>query len=108
MSQTTPTAPVTQACSWNMFALRESRLRTNLQPWAGVFFDGTVPITGTIANMTVAATANAVTLAPILTVLAQSDPCAYNTAKVKEGANRYWSAMGKGLGGILGVGLASK
>lgn len=108
MSQTTPTAPVTSACSWNIFQLRESRLRTNISPWSGQFFDGTVPITGTIANMTVAATANAVTLAPVLTVLAQSDPCAYNTSKVKEGAARYWNAMGKGLGGVIGVGLSSR
>lgn len=107
-SQTTPAAPVTAASSWNVFQLRESRLRTNIAPWSGQFFDGTVPITGTIVNMTVAATGNAITLAPILTVLAQSDPCAYNTAKVKEGASRFWNAMGKGVGGILGVGLSSK
>jgi len=94
-SQTTPTAPVTNAVPWSIFALKEQSLVANLNPWVGQVFDNNTPLTGTIVNMTTAAASDAVTVAPRITLLIQSDPCAPRSEKQQEAARAYWELARK-------------
>lgn len=79
-AQTTPTAPVTNAVGWMGFVSTGDRQVFNLQPWTGQTFDNSVAITGTIVNMSVAATGDAITLNPRFLIPAQVDPCGQSSA----------------------------
>jgi hypothetical protein len=78
-SQTAPAAPVANSVPWAIYALKESRLVTNLAPWTGQLFDNSTPITGTIVNMTTAAATDAFTGAARIVILTQTDPCSYRS-----------------------------
>lgn len=97
-SQTTPAAPVTNAVPWSIFQLKEGRLIVNLAPWTGQIFDQSSPITGTIVNMTVAASGDAVTVAARLVVLAQTDPCGYRYTQMTEQSRGYWKTLRRNIG----------
>ena len=97
-TQSTPSAPVANAVPWNIFALKESRLSTNLAPWSGTLFDPSQPITGTIVNMTTAAAGDVVTLAARITLLCQTDPCGMRYQKMVEASSRMFGSMRQALG----------
>ncbi len=97
-SQSTPAAPVTSAVPWAGFALREGKQVTNLAPWSGQLFDPSQPITGTIVNMTVAASGDAVTVAARIILQCQTDPCGMRYQKVQEANDRMFGSMRQALG----------
>lgn len=97
-SQTTPTAPVANAVPWSIFQLKEGRLIVNLAPWTGQVFDQSSPVTGTIVNMTVAAGADAVTVAPRCVLLSQTDPCGYRYTQLTEQSKGWWKTLHKNIG----------
>lgn len=97
-NQSTPAAPVTNAVPWAPFALKEGRLATNLAPWTGQLFDNSTPVTGTIANITVAATTDAFTGAARIVLLTQTDPCSYRSAITREAAQSLARMARRGLG----------
>lgn len=93
--QTVPTAPVTNAVPWSMFALKEPYLVANLNPWVGQVFDSNTPLTGTIVNMSTAGGDDATTRAPRMVILLQTDPCGTRTAQQQEAASRFWAQAHK-------------
>lgn len=97
-SQSTPTAPVTLATPWAIFALKEAQFAANLAPWSGQVFDQSVPVTGTIANMTVAASGDAVTVAARICLLTQTDPCGTRYLQAKQAGAKYWGNLRQNLG----------
>lgn len=97
-TQTTPAAPVTNACSWNLFQLKEGRMIANLAPWSGQLFDNNTPVTGTVANMTVAATGDAFTGAARISLLTQVDPCGMRYQQTQQANARYWGSLKQNLG----------
>jgi hypothetical protein len=97
-NQSTPAAPVTNAVPWTGFQVRESSHVFNLQPWTGQDFDNNTNVTGTIANMTVAATADAATAAAKMQVSIFTDPCGQNYAASKGAALASASNMRRVLG----------
>jgi hypothetical protein len=74
-TQTAPVAPVTNAVSWIGFVARGDNQLFNVAPWTGRMFDNSTPITGTIVNMSVAASGDAISLAPRFLCPSQTDPC---------------------------------
>lgn len=97
-SQSTPAAPVTNACSWAGFQLKEGRMIANLAPWAGQLFDNNTPITGTIANMTTAGATDAFTGAPRISLLTQVDPCGMRYQQTQQANARLWGSLKQNLG----------
>ena len=97
-TQSTPSAPVSSAVPWAGFALREGRQVTNLAPWSGQLFDPSQPITGTIVNLTVAASGDALTVAARLVLNVQTDPCGMRYQKVQEANDRMFGSMKQALG----------
>lgn len=81
-TQSTPAAPVTSAVPWSTLGLKESKGWANLAPWTGQVFDNQTPISGTIVNMTTAAAADLVTVAPRIALLTQVDPCSQRYTQV--------------------------
>lgn len=86
-TQTTPPAPVTNASAWYGFVARGDNQVFNLAPWTGQVFDNSVTVNGTIVNMTVAATGDAITLAPRFLIPVQTDPCGNYTSLYKAAGN---------------------
>ena len=97
-TQTAPAAPVTNATSWNVFQLKEGRMIANLAPWSGQLFDNNTPISGTIANLTVAATTDVFTGAPRISILTQVDPCGMRYQQTQQANARYWGSLKQNLG----------
>lgn len=97
-SQSTPTPPVASAVPWAMFQLKEQSLKTNLAPWSGQVFDNSTPVTGTIVNMTVAASGDAVTVAARIVLLTQTDPCGTRYDQLKNASSRYWGSLRNNIG----------
>lgn len=97
-SQTTPAAPVTNAVSWATFQLKEERGFANLAPWSGQLFDNNTPITGTVANITVAATTDAFTGAARMALLTQVDPCGVRYQQNLQANARMWGSLKQNLG----------
>lgn len=97
-SQSAPAAPVANAVPWAPFALKEGRLVTNIAPWTGQLFDNSTPVTGTIANITVAATTDAFTGAARIVLLTQTDPCSYRSQITREAAASLARMARRGLG----------
>ncbi len=97
-TQSAPAAPVSNATSWNIFALKEGRMIANLAPWSGQLFDNNTPITGTIANVTTAAAGDALTAAPRLSLLTQVDPCGMRYQQTQQANARYWGSLKQNLG----------
>lgn len=87
-TQTTPAAPITNASAWYGFVARGDNQVFNLAPWTGQVFDNSVTVNGTIANMTVAATGDAITLAPRFLIPVQTDPCGNYTSLYKAAGNQ--------------------
>lgn len=92
-SQSTPVAPVTNFVPWNMFMLREASFKANLAPWSGQVFDNQTPVTGIVANGTVAATTDAFTGAARLTFLCQIDPCGFRYAQIQNASQKFWGSL---------------
>lgn len=95
-TQSTPAAPVSNAVPWGVYALKESSLQTNIAPWVGQVFDANTPILGTIANMTVAASGDAVTVAARGVWLTQTDPCGFRYPQVAQQASQFWGKLRRG------------
>lgn len=92
-TQSTPAAPVSNAVPWGVYALKESSLQTNLAPWVGQVFDANTPILGTIANMTVAASGDALNVAARGVWLTQTDPCGFRYPYVAQQASQFWGRL---------------
>ena len=87
-TQTTPVPPVANASAWYGFVARGDNQVFNLAPWTGQVFDNSVTVNGTIVNMTVAATGDAITLAPRFLIPVQTDPCGNYTSLYKAAGNQ--------------------
>lgn len=96
-SQTTPAAPVTNAVTWGTFQLKEERGFANLAPWSGQLFDNNTPISGTVANITVAATTDAFTGAARMALLTQVDPCGMRYQQNLQANSRMWGSLRQNL-----------
>lgn len=96
-SQSQPTAPVTNFVPWSMFMLREASFKANLAPWSGQVFDQNTPVTGIVANGTVAATTDVFTGAARLTFLTQIDPCGFRYEQIKNASQKYWASLRNNL-----------
>ena len=84
-TQTLPTpAPVANASAWYGFVARGDNQVFNLAPWTGFTFSNDVHVTGTIVNMTIAATGDAITLGPRFLIPVQTDPCGQFTGLYRE------------------------
>lgn len=94
-TQSTPTAPVSNAVPWAIFQYKEGKMVVNLAPWTGQVFDQSSPIIGTIANMTVAGAADAATLAARGVFLAQTDPCGYRYTQMTEQSKMFWKSFNR-------------
>ncbi len=92
-TQSTPAAPVSNAVPWSVYALKESSLQTNLAPWVGQVFDANTPILGTIVNVTVAASGDALTVAARGVWLCQTDPCGFRYPFVAQQASAFWGKL---------------
>lgn len=92
-TQTSPTAPVANAVPWPIFALKESSLQANLAPWVGQVFDANTPITGTVANMTVAASGDAITVSARLVWLVQTDPCGFRYPQLMQQSQQFFGRI---------------
>jgi len=96
-SQTAPAAPVTNAVSWATFQLKEERGFAGLAPWSGQLFDNNTPFSGTIANITVAATTDAFTGAARIALLTQVDPCGVRYQQNLQANSRMWGTLKQNL-----------
>jgi hypothetical protein len=94
-TQSTPTAPVSNAVPWAIFQYKEGKMVVNLAPWTGQVFDQSSPIIGTIANMTVAGAGDAVTIAARGVFLAQTDPCGYRYTQMTEQSKMFWKSFNR-------------
>jgi len=92
-TQSSPTPPVANAVPWSIFALKESSLQANLAPWVGQVFDANTPITGTVANMTVAASGDAITVSARLVWLVQTDPCGFRYPQVIQQSQQFFNRI---------------
>jgi hypothetical protein len=97
-TQASPSAPVTKAVPWAQFMLREASFKANLAPWSGQVFDQNTPVQGTIVNMTVAASGDAISVASRMDLLIQIDPCGMRYEQIKNASNRYWSTLRANVG----------
>lgn len=97
-TQSTPTAPIANATGWMGFVARGDGQKFNLQPWTGQVFDNSVQVTGTVANMTVAATGDAITLNPRFLIPSQTDPCGQNSSQVLSSAANMANLIRKQVG----------
>jgi hypothetical protein len=97
-TQATPTAPIANATGWMGFVARGDGQKFNIQPWTGQVFDNSVQVTGTIANMSVAGTGDAITLNPRFLIPSQTDPCGQNSAQVVNSAANMANLIRKQVG----------
>lgn len=97
-TQSTPAAPVSSGVPWTLFMYREGRMVANLAPWSGQVFDSNTPITGTVANLTIAATGDAYTGGARGVFLCQTDPCGMRYQQSAQNAVRTWGALSQNLG----------
>ncbi len=98
-SQSTPTAPITNAVPWAIFQYKEGKMVVNLAPWTGQVFDQSSPVQGIIANMTVAASGDAITVAARGVFLAQTDPCGYRYTQMTEQSKGFWKNFNRNTQG---------
>lgn len=97
-TQTAPVAPIANATGWMGFVARGDGQKFNLQPWTGQVFDNSVQVTGTVANMSVAGTGDAITLNPRFLIPSQTDPCGQNSTQVLNSASAMASQIRRQVG----------
>ena len=97
-TQSTPSAPVSNAVPWTLFQYREGKMVANLAPWSGQVFDSNTPITGTVANITIATAGDAFTGAAHGVFLCQTDPCGQRYVQAAQNARRTWGSIAQNLG----------
>jgi hypothetical protein len=88
---------VANGVPWAGFQIKESSHQMNLAPWTGTDFDNTVNITGTVANLTVAGSADAANAAARMWIPVQTDPCGQNYAAAKGSALAYQANLSRAM-----------
>lgn len=79
------------------FMIRESSHMMNLAPWTGQDWDNSVTITGTIANLSAAGSADAVTKPCRGWLPVQTDPCGSNYAAARGSAMAYQGNLSRAM-----------